>query len=752
MTSPQPAAEAPISSPSASASQKSWLDRTTLLFFWLGLLAIGLCTLTWSTFEPNPQQRLMVLVPLYLVFGALCFYWQRKLQARSAQFQRSMNQEIADRELRFQAMFNHSPAALAVVDVATTRYMEVNAAWSVLTGLSPQQVLGRTSAEFGLFADSEVRLMIQQALKREGEVSFVECTILRPDGTPRHCLFFSRIVALHRMSLSVIWLIDVSDHRRAESELQANQRLFENVIDAIPMAIFAKDLQSNYIMVNQQFATLHGKSKADIVSQHTSNLPAPQVTRSKSLVDDQWVFEHRKILEQPLTWLDRPDGQRLPFHSSKRPLEDSEGQLIGLLGINRDISDDLRAQEALRASEARFSALFHNAGVPQLVVNPQTGEIEDVNHAFVALVGKERSQLLGPAAGELAYFSEKNHAESPSPQEVVLGTTSGISRTVLGSAFIMNTPFGDRLAWSLQDVTDQRAAREQMQQMTQALEQAVQKRTEELTHANAELRTALESLEQSQEALLRSEKLAALGRIVAGVAHELNTPIGNSLLSATTLVHQTQQLKNQIETGLRRSSLDSYMATAQDAVSILLRNLQRAAELIGSFKQVAVDQTSSQRRRFDLKAVVDEVLLSYRAMLRAAHIEVRVDVPEGMQLDSYPGPLGQVLGNLLNNAAIHGYQEQHTGGTVSLVAQLLAHGHVALSVEDRGRGIAPDDVGRIFDPFFTTRLGQGGSGLGLNIVHNIVTGPLGGSIEVNSELGRGTRFCVTLPLVAPKDG
>jgi signal transduction histidine kinase len=442
----------------------------------------------------------------------------------------------------------------------------------------------------------------------------------------------------------------------------------------------------------------------------------------------------------------------MPFHSSKRPLEDDQGQLIGLLGINRDISEDRRTQEALRDSEARFSALFHNAGVPQLVVNPETGEIEDVNHAFVYLLGRERSQLMGRASADLAYFCERSHADTHFPQEIVLTTATGEARTVLGSAFTMNTPFGDRLAWSLQDVTDQRAAREQMQQMTQALEQAVQKRTEELTQANAELRTALGSLEQSQEALLRSEKLAALGRIVAGVAHELNTPIGNSLLSATTLVHQTQQLKTQIETGLRRSSLDSYMATAQDAVSILLRNLQRAAELIGSFKQVAVDQTSSQRRRFDLKAVVDEVLLSYRAMLRAARIDVRVDVPEGIQLDSYPGPLGQVLGNLLNNAAVHGYQDQDAGGTVTLRAQPLAHGHVALSVEDHGRGIAPDDVSRIFDPFFTTRLGQGGSGLGLNIVHNIVSGPLGGSIEVDSELGRGTRFSVTLPLVAPKDG
>jgi PAS domain S-box-containing protein len=730
---------------------RSWLDRSTLFLFWAGLVAIGLFTLGWSTFEPSPKQRLLVLVPLYLGFGALCIYWQHKLLARSAQRQRNIDREMADRELRFQAMFNHSPAALAVVDVGNARYLEVNAAWSELTGRSPEQVLGRTSAEFGLFADPAVRTAIQERLKRDGEIRFGECTVLHADGTPRQCQFVSRVVELHSMSLGLSWLIDVTDQRRAASELQANQRLFENVIDAIPMAIFAKDLQSNYIMVNQQFATLHGKSKAEIVRLHTSNLPAPQVTRSKSLIDDQWVFENRKILEQPLTWLERPDGTRVAFNSSKRPLEDDQGQLIGLLGINRDITEDRRAQEALRASEARFSALFHKAGVPQLVVNPQTAEVEDVNHAFASLLGVERSQLIGPARRDLAYFCEMRHADAPLPQEIVLTTAEGVLRTVLGSAFTMDTPTGQRLAWSLQDVTDQRAAREQMQQMTQTLERAVQKRTEELTAANAELRTALESLEQSQEALLRSEKLAALGRIVAGVAHELNTPIGNSLLSATTLVHQTQKLQTQIDTGLRRSYLDAYMSNAQDAVTILLRNLQRAAELIGSFKQVAVDQTSSQRRSFDLKSVVDEVLLSYRAMLRAAHIEATVDVPDGIRLDSYPGPLGQVIGNLLTNAAIHGYQGASAGGAVSVVAQRLDDQRVVLTVSDAGQGIAGEDLGRIFDPFFTTRLGQGGSGLGLNIVHNIVTGPLGGRIEVQSEPGCGTRFSITLPLQAPKD-
>ena len=181
---------------------------------------------------------------------------------------------------------------------------------------------------------------------------------------------------------------------------------------------------------------------------------------------------------------------------------------------------------------------------------------------------------------------------------------------------------------------------------------------------------------------------------------------------------------------------------------MLERNLQRAAELIGSFKQIAVDQSSYQRRGFELAEVVQEIAVALRPTLRRGGVTLVDDTPPGLRMDSFPGPLGQVLINLVNNAVVHAF-EGGAGGRVLIGAEALGGDRVGLWVEDDGRGIAPEHLRQIFDPFFTTQLGQGGSGLGLHIVYTLVTGLLGGRISVQSAPGRGTRFHIELPCRAP---
>ena len=181
---------------------------------------------------------------------------------------------------------------------------------------------------------------------------------------------------------------------------------------------------------------------------------------------------------------------------------------------------------------------------------------------------------------------------------------------------------------------------------------------------------------------------------------------------------------------------------------MLERNLRRAAELIGSFKQIAVDQSTYQRRSFELCEVVQEIALAISPILRRASIELQDRTQPGMAMQSFPGPLGQVLINLVNNAVVHAFEPEQAG-VVCISAALSTPGRLRVLVTDNGRGIPREHLKRVFDPFFTTRLGQGGSGLGLHIVHSLVTGLLGGRIEVDSEPGLGTRFCIDLPRVAP---
>lgn len=270
--------------------------------------------------------------------------------------------------------------------------------------------------------------------------------------------------------------------------------------------------------------------------------------------------------------------------------------------------------------------------------------------------------------------------------------------------------------------------------------------------ARADLASLTETLKQAQTNLLTSEKMAALGALVAGVAHELNTPIGNSLLTASALSDMVRELEHKLahDGGLKRSALEAHMQDARKACDIMNSSLTRAADLITSFKQVAVDQASGQRRRFKLDEVVHDTLATYAAQLRRNACNVTVNLPSGVEFDSYPGSLSQVLSNLIGNALLHGFDGRECGG-ISIEGWQDSADAVTLRFADDGVGMSPGTLRKIFDPFFTTKLGQGGSGLGMNIVYNIVTGVLRGTIQVESLAGKGTTVTLVLPLVLPPE-
>ncbi|MDN4059894.1 two-component regulator propeller domain-containing protein [Massilia sp. YIM B02769] len=256
---------------------------------------------------------------------------------------------------------------------------------------------------------------------------------------------------------------------------------------------------------------------------------------------------------------------------------------------------------------------------------------------------------------------------------------------------------------------------------------------------------AYRQLKDAQSLLASQEKLASLGSLVAGVAHELNTPIGNSLLMASTLHDKTADIHAALGgAALRRSELDSYIGAAREASELIMRSLHQAAELVNSFRQVSVDQASAQRRRFDLARACQEILATMMNKVRLEGHTLAFAVPDGIVMDSYPGPFGQVMINFVNNALLHAFAGP--GGQMRLSARLVDPAWVQLRFADDGRGIAPEHLARVFDPFFTTRMGQGGTGLGLNIAHTIVTSLLGGAIRVESTPGQGTVFILDLPL------
>jgi len=298
-------------------------------------------------------------------------------------------------------------------------------------------------------------------------------------------------------------------------------------------------------------------------------------------------------------------------------------------------------------------------------------------------------------------------------------------------------------------------ARDEVGAMARAVEvfreNAIAKREteDELRASKEKAEGALLELNAAQQNLIDAERLAALGGLVAGVAHEVNNPIGISLTVASSLSRRAEMFEAELrsDSPLRRSQLEEFVRNARDAAGQLVANLHRAGELIQSFKQVAVDRSHAERRQFNLGEATDQIIASLRPVLKRSPITLSVDVPEGLVIDGYPGSYGQILTNLFLNAATHAFADGRAGA-ITVSARPRGAEDVEIIFADNGAGMTPDVQRQAFDPFFTTRRNEGGTGLGLHIVYNLVTQQLGGRMMLDSRLGQGTTFRIIMPRAA----
>jgi len=274
--------------------------------------------------------------------------------------------------------------------------------------------------------------------------------------------------------------------------------------------------------------------------------------------------------------------------------------------------------------------------------------------------------------------------------------------------------------------------------------QRVLNQSRNLEKANNELSRTLNILKETQEKLIQSEKMSAMGKLVAGFSHEINTPIGISVTAASHLDKITKELSDLYSMqNMKKSDFENYLKTATEISEMILNNLKKAHELIGGFKQVAVDQSTEERRLFNVKEYMDQILLSLKPALKKTDLNIDVNCPDNLELLSYPGVFYQIVTNFIMNSIIHGYDKGQKGNIAIDIS--VENNNARLTYSDDGKGISPAIINKIFDPFFTTRRGQGGTGLGLHIVYNLVSQKLNGSIKCTSIPGKGVVFMVLFP-------
>lgn len=415
----------------------------------------------------------------------------------------------------------------------------------------------------------------------------------------------------------------------------------------------------------------------------------------------------------------------------------------------------LKSERALMLAEERFKHIVELSPYPIAILDSKY-EFEYINPRFIKTFGytfndfktlKEWLELSGSDADsqedllkKWQLFFENENLETLKPQMTELTCKSGDNRIVLITFVKMEK---EKFFINIEDITDLKNAEKQMLQINETLEQRVTTRTSELSKANLALRNTLDELKETQAQLIESEKMAALGNLVAGIAHEINTPIGIGVTGITYLREQTVEIqKLQSEGRMKRSDLIKFMDIASNSTLLILSNLNRAAEMVRSFKQVAVDQSNEDLRSFNVKNYLNEILNSLHHELKRTGHTVTIDCPEDLEITNYPGAFYQVFLNLLMNSLIHGFNEKEKG---RINIKVTKRDNIHITVSDDGKGIPEEMVGRIFEPFFTTKKDQGGSGLGLHIVYNLVHLRMEGKIRCKSRQDSGTSFILEIP-------
>ena len=437
------------------------------------------------------------------------------------------------------------------------------------------------------------------------------------------------------------------------------------------------------------------------------------------------------------------DGSILWLSDSASAVRNEDGELVRYEGTVRDITDQKRAEDAIAEGRRLLQMVIDT--VPA-VINVKDKQLRYVlmNRYMAGIFGIEPAEAIGQTTADLMsrYGAEKT--DENDKRVLAAGKELGFyEEEYRDSSGIMRQ-------WLVNKLPILDTAGEIENIVTVALDIGERKRVEsEMRKAKDAAEGALRNLRETQNSLIEAEKLAALGRLVAGVAHEVNNPVGISLTVASALERKTANFTAEVARGeLRRSSLTDFLETSRDASSQLVANLNRAAELIQSFKQVAADRNYSDQRSFDLGDLTEQVVMSLRPGLRKHNLTLNVDCQPNLTMNSYPGPYGQVLTNLFLNSVAHAFPDGKPG-TVDIQVRESGKDNVEVLFSDNGCGMSIDVRRRAFDPFFTTRRDQGGTGLGLHIVYSIVTNRLGGRLDLDSEPGAGTRIQMILPRTAP---
>lgn len=655
----------------------------------------------------------------------------------------------ADRQMArtfglFKAIFNQTYQFIGLLDI-NGKLVRVNQSALGFLGAMPKEVVGKLfwETDWWNYSEEQVSLCKDAVEKaRKGQV-------VRGKAFHKNFLGDLRVVDFSIKPIrdndgDVLYLLaegrDVTDWKMAEDALRANEQYSRMLFEQAIIGLAVVDDDGRFTDVNDSFANIIGDTPSGLVGTAFADcLP---------MKDDDLVPDEDGIVKSVEKWVLRRDGNVVPVRMAGMAFSSRSGNRI--MYSVEDITELKQAEEELRLSEEKYRDLVQDA--QSIILRWSTdGTILFANEFALKLFGYTEDELVGRSMVETIMPEGEVRERLPELVDTIARSPDNYHSVEMWNfcrdarqLWISWTskPLFDAsgkliavLSVGL-DSTERKIVQDELKALNEELEQRVEART------NA-LKKSLDSLKKTQEQLVESEKMASLGGLVAGVAHEINTPIGVGVTTISFLQQKAKEMEKLYSGGkLKRSDFEKFINLSMESSSAVLLNLSRASELIQSFKQVAVDQTSEERRRFELKEYIHEVLLSLRSKYKRTKHTINVE-GDDVELDSYPGAIMQVLTNLLMNTLTHGF-DGIEAGTIDIRVQDDEEA-VRMVYSDDGVGMDADTRTRIFDPFYTTKRGRGGTGLGMHIVYNLITQRLGGTISCKSEKGEGTTFIIELP-------
>ena len=511
------------------------------------------------------------------------------------------------------------------------------------------------------------------------------------------------------------------------------QPALQLIYDTAPIGLACLSTDCRYLQINQRLTEICGISVEDHLGRTVRDC-VPALADAVQGIVNSIVETGEPVIGIEVAGQRADQIEQRSWITYWHPLRGPDGDIVGVNVAAEEITERKRAEAALQASERQFRTLADS--IPQLVwMADARGAIFWLNNHWYDYAGRPAGEIStdGWQAVLGHRWSEALETGTSLETELSLLGKDGLYRPFLTRVVPLRDSSATVYGW-----------------IGTHIDISERKRSEQETRdARDTAEAALRHLRETQNSLIEAQKLVALGRLVAGVAHEINSPVGTSLTVASSLARKGELLASELALGrLRRSSLDDFIATVRDASAQLQDNLNRAAELIQSFKQVAADRNNPDLRTFDLGDLTEQVAMGLRPALPKHNVTLNVQCQPTLSMNSYPGSYGQVLTNLFLNSIAHAYPDGQRG-MIEIKVSASGANDVEIVFTDDGCGMSPDVRRQAFDPFFTTRRHQGCTGLGLHIVYSIVTDRLGGRLDLDSEPGKGTNVRLVLPRTAP---